>query len=81
MLWSESLGRLVEREDYAKIVDGEKKFHQAAVIGITLPWINDTLSALGLMPLLRQLLKRLKGISFMIEVYGRSSQPPICLLY
>lgn len=75
LLWSEPLGLVEKGEDYANIVYGVTKFHSAAVLALVMPWIPDAFSMLGLNPLMRGLLKSVKSISFMIEVFGSLYDP------
>lgn len=69
LLWSKPIGLIEKGEDFADIVYGVVKFQPAAVISLILPWIPNTLMSIGLSRLMRLLLKSVKGISFMIEVF------------
>ena len=74
LLWSKPIGLIEQGEDLANIVYGVDKFISAAVVVHILPSIPDALSKIGLRPLIRRLMKRVKIVWSMIEVFGRSSE-------
>ena len=74
LLWSESVGLIEKGQDTANLVYGVAAFQAAALVAFILPWIPGTFSIIGLDPLMRRLMKYVKSMSFIIEVFRRAQQ-------